>query len=91
MFHMFVKSFVKIKSFLIIKWEDKLREECARLKQDLCRLQVEEKRLAVESMKLQKEQEISTAKQSWERARQDLVQEVWLQVLHMNTKIIHKY
>lgn len=55
-----------------------MRGECSRLKQDLCKLHIEEKHLAVESMKLQKEQELSTARQAWERLRKDLLHEVFI-------------
>lgn len=53
-----------------------MRAECSRLRQDLCHLHAEEKHLAVESMKLQKDQEFASARTSWEKEKQDLLQNV---------------
>jgi len=63
-------------SFVSFKWEDKLKDEVERIKRDLVRLHSEEKRLAIESMKTEKEKELSSAKEKWERDKQDLAKEV---------------
>lgn len=68
------------------QWEDKLREECSKLKKELCRFHAEEKQLAVDSMKLQKDQELSSSKQMWEKQRQELRNEVCVSVLLFSQK-----
>lgn len=61
-----------------MQWEDRCRAECARLKEDLGKLHAEEKHLAVETMKIQKEQDFAAAKQTWDRQREQLMQNVRL-------------
>ena len=58
------------------QWEERLRKECSRLKSELDQLHNEEKHLAVESVKVQKEQEMRTAKQNWDRRMQECLKEV---------------
>lgn len=53
-----------------------MRRECSRLKSELDQLHSEEKHLAVESVKVQKEQEMRTAKQNWDRRLQESLKEV---------------
>ncbi|XP_023711917.1 protein FAM184A isoform X4 [Cryptotermes secundus] len=64
------------KSEITAQWEDRLRQECSRLKSELDQLHSEEKHLAVESVKVQKEQEMRTAKQNWERRLQECLKEI---------------
>ncbi|PSN47607.1 hypothetical protein C0J52_04581 [Blattella germanica] len=64
------------KTELTSQWEDRLRRECSRLKTELDQLHREEKHLAVESVKVQKDQELCTAKQGWERRVDDFLKEI---------------
>jgi hypothetical protein len=67
---------VKVFCSFIPQWEERLRQECSRLKSELDQLHSEEKHLAVESVKVQKEQEMRTAKQNWDRRMQECLKEV---------------
>ena len=67
---------VKVFCCVILQWEERLRRECSRLKSELDQLHSEEKHLAVESVKVQKEQEMRTAKQNWDRRLQESLKEV---------------
>lgn len=67
---------VRVLCFFTAQWEERLRQECSRLKSELDQLHGEEKHLAVESVKVQKEQEMRTAKQNWERRMQECLKEV---------------
>lgn len=64
------------KSDVTAQWEERLRQECSRLKSELDQLHSEEKHLAVESAKVQKEQEMRTAKQNWDRRMQECLKEI---------------
>jgi len=67
---------VKVFCSFAPQWEERLRQECSRLKSELDQLHNEEKHLAVESVKVQKEQEMRTAKQNWDRRMQECLKEV---------------
>jgi len=67
---------VKVFCSFAPQWEERLRQECSRLKSELDQLHNEEKHLAVESVKVQKEQEMRTAKQNWDRRMQEGLKEV---------------
>ncbi|ODN06174.1 hypothetical protein Ocin01_00461 [Orchesella cincta] len=64
------------KNDINLNWEDKLREECSKLKKELCRYHAEEKSLAVDTLKLQMDQELTSSKQMCEKQRQELQQEI---------------
>ncbi|CAG7829111.1 unnamed protein product [Allacma fusca] len=66
----------KQKNELNATWEDRLRVECSRLKEDLGKLHAEEKHSAVETMKIQKDQEMSLTKQTWEKQKEQLLQDI---------------
>lgn len=59
-----------------IQWEQKLRQECARLKQELEQMHAEDRHLAVELVKVQKEQEYVKVKKDWEVQLQKYLSEV---------------
>lgn len=61
-----------------IQWEQKLRQECSRLKAELEQINAEEKHLAVELVKVQKEQEYLGMKKKWEDKVQECMHEVSL-------------
>jgi hypothetical protein len=74
-----------------LQWEDRLRQECTRLKSELDQLHSEEKHLAVESVKVQKEQEIRTAKQNWDRRMQECLKEVGLELYLFNPQNVQAH
>lgn len=59
-----------------VQWEQKLRQECARLKQELDQMHNEEKHLAIELVKVQKEQEYLTVKKEWESKLESCLEEI---------------
>lgn len=59
-----------------VQWEQKLRQECARLKAELEQLHAEEKHLAVELVKVQRDREFDTVKEQWQRKLEQHVKEL---------------
>ncbi|GLV38013.1 uncharacterized protein CBL_07811 [Carabus blaptoides fortunei] len=59
-----------------VQWEQKLHQECARLKAELEQLHAEEKHLAVELVKVQRDREFDTVKEQWQRKLEQHVKEL---------------
>lgn len=66
----------KQKGEVAIQWEQKLRQECARLTNELEQMHNDEKQLAVELVKVQKDSEFDSVKKQWERKLQQHLDDI---------------
>lgn len=64
------------KTAIAFYWEDKLLQECRRLKSELDQLHYEERHNAIEAIKYEKEEEFNEMKQSYEKRIQEYLKEV---------------
>ncbi|KAI4895692.1 hypothetical protein NFI96_024784 [Prochilodus magdalenae] len=63
---------------LELKWTETLRQECKKLREELREEHEEDKRAALTQLAQNKEQELGTARESWQRKVEDLLEQISL-------------
>ncbi|XP_056284275.1 protein FAM184A isoform X3 [Pseudoliparis swirei] len=63
---------------LELKWTETLRQECKKLREELREDHVEDKAAALSQLAQSKEQEMSNARESWQRKVEDLLEQISL-------------
>ncbi|XP_033992157.1 LOW QUALITY PROTEIN: protein FAM184A-like [Trematomus bernacchii] len=63
---------------LELKWTETLRQECKKLREELREDHEEDKALALSQLAQSKEQELSSARESWQRKVEDLLEQISL-------------
>uniref|UniRef100_A0A8B9KRC5 Family with sequence similarity 184 member A n=1 Tax=Astyanax mexicanus TaxID=7994 RepID=A0A8B9KRC5_ASTMX len=63
---------------LELKWTETLRQECKKLREELREDHEEGKRMALTQLAQSKEQELGTARESWQRKVEDLLEQISL-------------